>query len=123
MKKSKNKNINTLLIILAIIIVILAVLCLLPKKNNKINNELLGTWTTDGVTKYKFDNDNTGALMLPLNSYEFTYEIKGNKLSIDFENEKSEDSTFTYYFKDDKLILDGDNGKFTFTKVVDKKKS
>ncbi len=119
MKKKTKRN---LLILIFIIIVILVVLNLLPNKKG-IDNKLLGTWTTDGVTKYKFDKDNTGALILPLNTYKFTYEIKGNKLSIDFENEKSEDSTFTYYFKDDKLILDGDNGKFTFTKVVDKKKS
>ena len=110
-KKTKRK----LLFLIIIIIIVVAVLFLYPKKQDT-NNKLLGIWTTDGVTKYKFNDDYTGELILPINKYKFTYELEDDKLSIDFENEKSEDSKYTYYFETDKLVLEGDNGKFIFKK-------
>ena len=46
---------NSLKVILVIIIILLIVLLfLLPRKNN---NKLIGTWTTDNVTIYKFNKD------------------------------------------------------------------
>ena len=113
MKKIKIKNI----IIIFIVIIILIIALLIFKKITK--NPLIGTWTTDGITVYQFKNKNTGSLIVPLSEYKFTYKIDGNKLYIDFENEKSNDSDYEYSFKDNKLILKGINktsGTYVFKK-------
>lgn len=124
MRRKKKLKKYPLIIICIIIILIIACILLLNPINSvekKASTNIIGTWTTDNVTKYKFNKDNTGKLITSLNSYEFTYEIKDDSLSIDFKNEKSEDSKYTYKFENDKLILEGNNGKFTFTKLEDKK--
>ena len=100
--------------IILIIIVICAIIVLLLGARKTPKDSILGSWTTDGVTIYEFNKDNTGKLIVSLKEYEFTYVIGNDTLLINFENEKSEDSKYTYTFEDDKLILEGDNGKFTF---------
>ena len=117
MKKNKYKKIiNILTIILIILIVITLCISISIKKKNKndVKETIIGKWTTDEVTVYQFNKDNTGMLIVPLSEYKFTYKIKDNKLSIDFQNEKSEDSEYTYSLEKNKLILKGQNGTFTF---------
>ena len=105
-----------------IVIVIIAIIILLLGLNKTSKQSIIGTWTTDGVTIYKFNKNNTGSLIVSLKEYEFTYKINDDTLEIDFKNEKSEDSKYKYTFEDNKLILNGDNGKFTFIKKTDEKK-
>ena len=116
MREKKNRKIKfkKILILACIIIVVCVALIFLFKGKNKIENKFIGEWTTDGVTIYEFKKDNTGVLKVSLSDYDFTYEIKDDKLYIDFKNEKSEDSEYTYEFKEDKLILTGKYGVFTF---------
>lgn len=102
--------------IILILIVSLAIVILLLNTKKTPKKSIVGTWTTDGVTTYKFNNDNTGRLIVSLAEYEFTYKITDNKLDIDFKNEKFTDPQYTYYFEDHKLVLNGDNGTFTFIK-------
>ena len=119
MKKKIRRYI--ILILFILIIFLLLDLCIFAgKKNKKYNNTIVGTWTTDGVTVYRFNKDNTGALIVPLGDYDFIYEIKKNSLFIDFKSEKSIDSKYNYYFEKDKLILEGSNGVFTFSRVEKK---
>ena len=102
---------------LVLVVVALAALIMLImglKKSDK--DSIVGTWTTDGVTVYQFNKNNTGLLIVSLKEYEFTYKIKDDTLEIDFKNERSTDSKYTYTFEDNKLILKGDNGTFTFIK-------
>ncbi len=101
------------LIIVITLVAILIVLVILLFANR---NTLKGRWTTDNVTVYEFKSGNTGSLILPLGEYKFTYKTNKNKLYIDFENEKSEDSEYEYHFDHGKLILKGTNGTFTFEK-------
>ncbi len=109
--KKKTRIIIPIIMILAGIIMLIYLLT-----NNNSNNEetLIGEWTTDGVTIYEFYKDNTGKLKTSLSEYDFKYKIEENKLSIDFKNEKSEDSEYTYKLTKDKLVLEGKNGKFNF---------
>ena len=116
MKKLKRIKKFLLVVLLIIIIIFIALLFLLPRKGN----DLIGTWTTDDVTVYQFNKGGTGALIVPLGTYDFTYKTEKDKLSIDFESEESIDYEYKYYFKDDKLILEGTNGKFTFKKKKQK---
>ena len=110
-----------IIMIVLIIIVICAIIALLLGLNKTKKPSIIGTWTTDGVTIYKFNKDNTGALIVSLGEYEFTYTIDDDTLEIDFKNERSEDAKYKYTFEDNKLILEGDNGKYTFIKKNDEK--
>ena len=118
-KKVRKKLIRVLSLICLILVVVVIILGIsVFKKNENINpiNKLVGEWTTDGVTVYKFNDDNTGVLILPLGEYKFDYEMDDSNLSIDFVDKKSNDSKYTYSFKDGKLILKGSNGEFVFKK-------
>ena len=125
--KSRKKKKSKLLIFILLIIIIVVIVCSVifiskPKENheqNKLEKGLLGSWTTDGYTVYEFYEDGNGALKIPMSDYTFSYTIDENKVSIDFENEKSIDSDYEFSFEDEKLILKGINktsGTYTFTK-------
>lgn len=104
------------LIIITIIILIITGIILFLTLNKSNKSKIIGSWTTDGITIYKFNKDNTGSLIVSLKEYNFIYKIDDKNLEIDFENKNSIDSKYTYYFEDNKLILNGDNGIFTFIK-------
>ena len=108
------KKIIIMIILIVISLVTLIALIFGLKKSPKGN--LIGTWTTDGVTIYEFNKNNTGKLIVSVGEYAFSYKIKDDTLEIDFENEKSTDSKYTYSFDNEKLILEGDNGTFTFVR-------
>ena len=114
-KKIKIKNIIILCIILIIIIAIFICSFKFTKKKEG-TNKLIGEWTTDNITIYKFNKNNTGVLIVPLSEYKFSYKIEKIILSIDFEDDKYEDTKYKYSFEDSKLILKGNNGKFVFKK-------
>ena len=121
MKKKKRKKIKIKLVFPLLIILLVSLIGLFflfsgTNGKGKYSNKILGEWTTDGNTVYKFNDDDTGELILPLSKYKFNYEITKNSLFIDFENEKSEDIKCTYSFKEGNLILKSSNGKFTFKK-------
>ena len=108
------KKITIMIILIVVALAILIVLILGLRESPKAN--LIGIWTTDGVTIYEFDRNNKGKLVVSVGEFPFTYKINADTLEIDFENEKSTDSKYTYKFDDNKLILNGDNGTFTFIK-------
>ena len=115
MKKRKLKLKKKAIVIITFLLVVLLFFIL----HNFVfsdKSKLLGSWTTDNTTIYKFNRNNTGKLIVSLSEYDFKYKIKNNKLYIDFENEKSEDSEYEYNFKNKRLILSNDKGIFTFTK-------
>lgn len=105
-------------IVLVIIIIVISGFVKNSGQNSKtVDERLIDTWTTDGVTVYEFDNKGKGAMKLPSAEYKFTYVINDNKLYIDFESEKAIDSDYEYSFENDKLILRGINattGTYTF---------
>ena len=116
--KMKIKKFNLFILLLIIFVVSLfSFIIIFGRKNtieNKYSNKIKGEWTTDGVTVYNFNDDNTGEMILPLSKYKFDYVIKKDTLFIDFVNKKSEDIKYTYSFEDNKLILESNNGKFVF---------
>lgn len=130
----KQKTINCrkifIFIIIIIILVIMLAFCIIKTKIEKNNNndltenvlsiqdQLVGSWSADGVTIYEFDKDNKGKLKVPLGDYDFIYKLEENKIYIDFENERSTDSDYEITFQEDKLIFKGINqtvGTYTFT--------
>lgn len=121
-KKSSKLPIIVFFILVIAIFVYLIVFNAKPKEKseqNKLENELLGSWTTDGYTTYEFYEDGKGALKIPVGDYNFFYTTENNRISIDFENEKSIDSDYEFSFEDGILILKGINntsGIYKFTK-------
>lgn len=117
-RKRKDKNINgkTICKIIAIILIIaftVATVMYLHK------DKLYGSWTTDGVTIYKFNGKGKGALITSLSRYEFNYKIKKNKLYIYFLSDKAKDASYEFSVDEDKLIVDGideTKGKYSMTK-------
>ncbi|MEE3342926.1 MAG: DUF5640 domain-containing protein [Bacilli bacterium] len=117
-KKKKQKQVKRIIILVLIILIVLSfsIIAILKTKKKENNNPLIGKWTTDNVTVYIFNKDNTGELKVPLSTYKFNYKINKNNLYIDFANEKSEDTKYTYNFENGRLILESKNGKFIFHK-------
>ncbi|WP_312032808.1 DUF5640 domain-containing protein [Butyribacter intestini] len=83
---------------------------------------------TSNQTEYKRQaqsSKGSGAMLLTLADYDFTYEIKDNQLYIDFVNESAHDATYEFSVKGDTLILIGGEGTiggtYELTKVHDKK--
>ena len=83
------------------------------------SNDLVGLWDIDGNTKYEFIDNKKGKLIVPNSEYPFTYKIKDNVISIDFENENSIDSDFEYKLNKDILELTNvkDNRNHTLKRV------
>ncbi len=113
-RKIKVNKVTYLLPITIICFLVLLIILLFGKSNS---NPIVGKWTTEKGTIYQFDKDYTGKLILSIGEYEYKYEIKDDKVIIDFISEKSNDTEFKFKFEGEKLILENSNGVFTFTKV------
>lgn len=120
----KKSSIEKKFIAIGILVIIIIAIIFFSKdskqnNNNFIDNRLINTWTTDGITVYEFYNNGNGTMKLPSSEYKFTYVTNDNKLYINFESDKAIDSDYEYSFDNDKLILKGINatsGTYTFTK-------
>ena len=80
------------------------------------DNPLIGSWVSSGGTVYQFNRNGKGVMIVPTSSYDYTYEIEGDKLTIDYVSDKANDAKYTYTIEKDKLTLKGDRGTFKFTK-------
>ena len=103
------------MIVGSVVIVLLLVLVVFGIK--KISGDgFKGTWNLDGTTMYQFNGSGKGEMVLPNNSYDFSYSVdKENKtISIDFVLEKANDYSYTFEFSGDKLILSGGDEDETF---------
>ena len=105
----------------AILGLLILIIVLIVKGCSGGTDVLKGKWNLDGTTAYEFSGDGNGALLLPNVTYEFTYEIKKDKISIDYENESVRDGTYTFSVDEDKLTLIGGEGTvggtYTLTRV------
>ena len=110
--------------LLALLFVVLIIVLICKGCSGRID-ALAGKWDFDGTTAYEFDGKGSGAMLLTLADYDFTYEIKDNQLYIDFVNESAHDATYEFSVKGDTLILIGGEGTiggtYELTKVHDKK--
>lgn len=85
-------------------------------------DELKGTWNYDDITMYQFNGRGKGTLVLPENSYEFSYELTEEEVHMDFANEQIEDSSYYYSVEEDTLTLFGAVGKEEFSYEMQKVK-
>lgn len=99
-----------------------------PRQISQKPTDTERTARTSNQTEYKRQaqsSKGSGAMLLTLADYDFTYEIKDNQLYIDFVNESAHDATYEFSVKGDTLILIGGEGTiggtYELTKVHDKK--
>lgn len=125
--KKKKSRIKIVVLLVLIVFAVIGIIFLKPKKNSNQSNftaeekklvaTLVGKWTTDGNTVYEFNDDGSGALIVPVANLLFTYKFENNQLFIDFENEDSDDTYYTYEVTETKLTLKNINGTFEFNRV------
>ncbi len=77
---------------------------------------LKGIWALDSTTVYEFDGKGGGALVLPLNTYDFSYTAEDGTLAIDFIDPSAFDAVYRYSVKGSTLTLDTDSMTFTLEK-------
>lgn len=82
---------------------------------------LYGTWTLDGAADYRFEEDGTGALLMPQTVYSYTYTVKGDTLRIDFESDSIHDSAYTITVDGNTLTMVGGEGTAGGTYTLTKK--
>ncbi len=104
------------IIIISIILVIAIILFFIVKSINN-SNKLIGLWDVDGNTKYQFDDNGHGKIIVPNSKYEFTYKINDNILSIDFINENSTDTSYEFKVSEDELELKDVNEPYIILKL------
>lgn len=115
MQRKKSKK----LLVGIVIIILIVVMFFIFRKTNSKNNNLIGTWTTDGITIYEFNKDGVGALKVPSSEYVFVYNIDGNKMHIDFRDPVASDSDYEYSVEKEVLTIKGIEqtiGTYTLTK-------
>ena len=116
-KRQRRKRIRTgiiALLVLAVLIIGIVLIC----KSCSADKSIVGTWDYDTVTVYRFDKGGKGALELPNGSYEFSYNINGDKLTIDFISNSATDSIYVYTVNNDTLTLVGEDNKTIEMKKV-----
>lgn len=108
------QNKRLLVVIAVLSVILLACIILLITLNS--DSSLVGMWDLDGVTAYRFDSKNSGALILPSDEYPFTYTIEGDTILIDMLYDGAKDAQYTYSVRGNKLTLAGgtDTTKNTF---------
>ena len=69
------------------------------------------TWYYDQYAEYEFDGKGNGCMCIDkTNHYEFTYDIDGDTLKVDYALDYVTDCEYTYTVEQDKLTLVGGNG-------------
>lgn len=112
---------------LVIVIAIIAVVSIILFKPSNTKNDpatadiLTGTWVYDQYTKYEFDGYGKGCMCLENLHYEYAYEIDGNTLSMDFENEAVHDCSYTFTVNEGQLTIVGGKGTSGGTYMLTKK--
>ncbi|MBR3163345.1 MAG: hypothetical protein IKF17_04535 [Clostridia bacterium] len=117
--RKRNEKFNSAKKIIIFIVLILTIVIAVDVLINMRKDKLFGSWTTDGITIYKFNGKGQGYLVTTLSRYEFNYKIKKNELYIDFLSDKAKDANYEFSIDEDKLVVDGideTTGSYTMTR-------
>lgn len=108
-KKRRQKRIICL-IILGFIILVAVLMGIMSIISRLDLNAVEGTWIYDAYTSYEFDGKGNGCMHLEELSYEYTYTVKDNELTINFKDDSVRDCTYVFSIKDDTLTIVGGEG-------------
>jgi len=88
-----------------------------------IEEELAGIWAADDVTLYQFDEDGTGALILPEHEHAFRWTVDEDELTLKFNSGRIGKAVFRFELEGDSLLLEriDDSGfaEITLEKTAD----
>lgn len=118
-RAKRRKVIGIAVFTLTAIAVLIAMILII--KNGIGTDKLHGVWRLDDTTSYEFDGKENGAMLISDSKYRFTYEIKKDKLFIDYESDILVDGEYTFKVKRDVLTLTGENGTSGDTYELNKK--
>ena len=123
-RRQRQRMLLTVGLVVAIVIIAVVSIILFKPDNTKSDpakaDILIGTWVYDQYTKYEFDGYGKGCMCLDNTHYEYSYEIKDNTLSMDFENEAVHDCSYTFNVKDNTLTMVGGEGTTSGTYTLSK---
>ena len=84
---------------------------------------IAGTWTVDGITTYRFDENGMGELILPEHEFAFDYTVEEDELTLEFDDSSINTAVFTFTMEDDTLVLKREEkagtSEFTLEKTAD----
>jgi len=92
------------------LVILILIIVLIFKGCSGGKNDIVGTWRLDDFTAYQFEKDGTGAMLLSNSRYDYTFEVKGENLHIDYEDDILVDGSYTFTAEGDTLILTGGEG-------------
>ena len=90
--------------------ILILIIVLIAKGCSGGKNDIVGTWRLDDSVTYQFEKDGTGAMLLSNSRYDYTFEVKGENLHIDYEDDILVDGSYTFTVEGDTLILNGGEG-------------
>lgn len=104
-RRKRNPQTVGLLVLLAVVLIFVVVGLIRYNRTT-----LDGRWDLDGTTVYEFNDDGTGALVLLNAEYEFSYEIEGDVLTIDFLDDYALDARYTFTIERNIMFWTGGPG-------------
>ena len=127
-RRVRRKKNNTKMMVLGILcglasaaVIFLGVWAIFLRDGNSITGKggtLYKEWAIDSTTHYRFDEDGKGALVLPTEEYSFSFKIKGDKITIDFDDPKCIDKIYTFSVNGDTMTITSDSDNiFNMTAV------
>lgn len=107
----KRKRRRRIIIICALSLVIIGIFIFIIKSVQQKNaKSLVGNWRYDEFTVYEFEVDGKGCMRLEELSYDYTYTVKKDKLSLDFKDGSLHDCSYTFSINSNTLTLVGGEG-------------
>ena len=121
-RRKRQRTVIASLLALIFIVIFIVLICKGCAGGKKDLSVLQGTWYYDQYTEYEFDGKGNGCMCIDkTNHYEFTYDIDGDTLKVDYALDYVTDCEYTYTVDGDKLTLVGGEGTvggtYTLTRV------
>ena len=96
-RRKRQRAVIVSLFALLIVILIVVLICKGCAGGKKDLSVLQGTWYYDQYTEYEFDGKGNGCMCIDkTNHYEFTYDIDGDTLKVDYALDYVTDCEYTY---------------------------
>ena len=119
-RRKRQRTVIASLLALLFVVIFIVLICKGCAGGKKDLSVLQGTWYYDQYTEYEFDGKGNGCMCIDkTNHYEFTYDIDGDTLKVDYALDYVTDCEYTYTVDGDKLTLVGGNGTIEPGKVYE----
>ena len=108
-KRWVNRRLLILIYLLSAILLVLLVTALVVSGSKK-EDSLKGIWLKGESHIYQFDGFGKGSLLTDDDLSKFEYEIKKDRVRVDYVSDRMSDCIYTFEFDNDSLILIDEDG-------------